>query len=271
MSALVRCLISFVLCCALSASSLARAQADDTAASARALFEQGLGAADGARWSEAADLFQRALALRDSPVIRFNLASALAELGRLVEALDLLRAVEQDARTNAELRARVKRDRTGLERRIAHMIIRVESELSDWQVLVDERALPRERVGSELALDPKLHYVSLRAGERVLDDAQVELGEGELREVRLMAEVPAPVVVAPEKQAPITLEYAGPALSDEDPAPNKRKRRLIWGVSSAAVAVAAGVIAGVLVARDDEDPGSADAFAPGRIGVRVPE
>jgi tetratricopeptide (TPR) repeat protein len=271
MIALLRSLFPLILCCALSCSSLARAQADERASSARALFEQGLAAADGARWSEAAELFERALSLRDSPVIRFNLASALAELGQLVEALDLLRALEEDARTNPELRARIDHDRTGVERRIAHLKIHVDGEVGEWQLRLDDRTLAREQVGSEIAVDPKLHYVSLREGDRVLDDKQVELGEGELREIRLSARVPAPVVVA-EPPAKLSLKLAAPTpRQDEAPSPGKRKRRLIWGLSSAAVAVAAGVVAGVLVARKDDGSGAPDAFSPGRIGVRVPE
>ena len=40
--------------------------------------------------------FRRALALRSSPVIAYNLASALEHLGQLVEASELLRGIASD-------------------------------------------------------------------------------------------------------------------------------------------------------------------------------
>jgi hypothetical protein len=267
MSALVRCLVCCLLGVALMVS--APAQADDAKA-ARALFERGLQEADATHWSQAADLFQQALALRDSPVIRFNLSSALAELGKLTEALALLSALEQDTRTAPELMQRVVHDRTALQKRLASLTVRVDSELADWKLLLDDHELPRAQIGVAIPLDPKLHYLSLRAGERVLDDAQVELTEGETRELVLAGRVPQPVVAQP---APLEISLVGFHDQPHDDGMSRRKRRVIWGISVATAAVAAGVLAGVMFAKRDDGGGgtSADAFSPGRVGVRVPE
>jgi hypothetical protein len=267
MSALVRCLFCCLLGVALMVSAPARA---DDAKQARALFERGLQEADATHWQQAADLFQQALALRDSPVIRFNLSSALAELGKLSEAVALLTALEQDTRTSPDLMKRVVQDRTSLQKRLASLTVRVDSELSDWKLLLDERELPREQIGVAIPLDPKLHYLSLRAGELVLDDAQVELTEGETRELVLAGRVPPPVVAQP---APLDISLVGFHDRSHDDGMSKRKRRVLWGVSVATAAVAAGVVAGVLIAKRDDGGGatSADAFSPGRVGVRVPE
>jgi hypothetical protein len=270
MSALVRCLICCLLGVMLSASSPAHADADP-AKEARALFEHGLQQADATHWPQAAELFQQALALRDSPVIRFNLSSALAELGKLTEALALLEALEQDTRTSRELLPRVQADRVRIEQRLGKLTLRVNTDAPAWRLLLDERELPREQIGVPLKVDPKLHYVSLRAGERVLDDAQLELAEGETRELTLAGNVPPPVV-ARKAPAPLELTLVGFGPRHDDTT-SKRKRRVIWGVSVAAAAVAAGVVAGVMLAKRDEGGGatSADAFTPGRVGVRVPQ
>lgn len=267
MSALPRCLVVCLLGWSL-ATSHAHA---DAATEARALFERGLAEADATHWTQAAELFQQALALRDSPVIRYNLGSALAELGRLVEARDLLRALELDQRSSAELLQRVTPQREAIERRLSNLTIRVQTSTPDWHVLLDERELSRDQLGVALPLDPKLHYVSLRAGERVLDDAQVELGEGEARELKLAGEIPPPVVVAPPP-SPLEISLVGFAHEEHQDAPSsKRKRRLLWGVSAAAAAVVAGVVAGVVIARKDDADVPANGFTPGRVGVRVPQ
>ncbi len=267
MSALVRSLLCVVVGLTLLVSPAVHAQ--DAAQQARALFERGLQEADATHWPQAAELFQQALVLRDSPVIRFNLSSALAELGKLTDALVLLRALEQDTRTSPELKPRVLHDLQAIERRLAQLTLRVDSDAADWKVLLDEHELPRTQVGVAIPLDPKLHYVSLRAGERVLDDKQVELHEGELRELLLAGKVPPPVVVAQAPAPRLTFTNEPP----HDDGMSKRKRRVIWGVTLATAAVAAGVVTGVMLARRDAGGGasSADAFSPGRVRVRVPQ
>src|SRR5687767_14734210 len=54
---------------------------------ARRLFDEGRAAADAARWAEAAGKFRRALAIKDTPGIRFHLARCEEEQGAFVEAL----------------------------------------------------------------------------------------------------------------------------------------------------------------------------------------
>ena len=71
----------------------ASAQTDsEITAAARALFQDGMAAVERGDYPTAADRLRRSVALRDSPVVRTNLALALIELGRLVEASEHLRA-----------------------------------------------------------------------------------------------------------------------------------------------------------------------------------
>jgi thioredoxin-like negative regulator of GroEL len=94
----------------LPATSLADQGDAVHSAAARTAFEEGMKKADAQAWGEAAELFQRALSLRDSPVIRFNLAAALAELGRYVEASETLRGLEIDERAANDVRASSAKD-----------------------------------------------------------------------------------------------------------------------------------------------------------------
>src|SRR5436853_2215378 len=91
---------------AVCTASPAAAQPSDAerTALARTLFDEGVGFVDHDRWSEAVDRFRRAYALRASPVIAFNLASALAEQGHPVESTELLRVVLHDPSTERRVR-----------------------------------------------------------------------------------------------------------------------------------------------------------------------
>lgn len=269
--------LRYLVCCLFAALvhvTPLHAQSDDAtrAAAARALFEQGLQKADAAAWQEAADLFERALAQRDSPVIRFNLSAAWVELGRLVEASELLRELQADERANPQVRRSASDKRDVLLPRLAQLTIAVQGHDPSLLVLLDDKKVAPERLGSALAVDPRVHHVVLRSGERVLDQKQVLLMEGESLEVQLVGHVEAPVVAtAPplrRRMAP-----ARPAAHQDDAQESRddsRRRRLWWGLGGAAVAVAAGVVTGVLLAQRGADTPSGG-FSPGSVGVRVPQ
>ena len=79
------------------------------AASARAFFQQGLQFADEEKWGLAVDRFGRAMAIRRSPVIAYNLAASLGQLGSVIEAAELLREVEETAGEGTELYDKARR------------------------------------------------------------------------------------------------------------------------------------------------------------------
>ncbi|MDB4989297.1 MAG: hypothetical protein JWN04_4475 [Myxococcaceae bacterium] len=277
LSRLLACCLLYAL---LTLSASARAESADPArsASARTLFEEGLRKADAEQWPEAADLFQRALALRDSPVIRFNLGSALIELGRLVEASEQLRALEIDKNASPELRESATKSRELVLPRLAKLTIRVDGHDPSLLVLLDDRKVEPEQLGVAFPVDPRPHHVALRSGERLLDDEHVAPAEGESISVRLVGAVALPVVAATSTsplvvgtlgQAPTRID-AGEPLADA--AHDRRKRRIFWGVGAGAVAVAAGVVAAVLLAgHSSHDHSPSDPFSPGSVGVRVPQ
>ena len=67
-------------------SASAQQNEAERTALARTLFGEGVAFVDQQNWDEAVVRFRRAYALRPSPVVGFNLASALAEQGHPVEA-----------------------------------------------------------------------------------------------------------------------------------------------------------------------------------------
>jgi hypothetical protein len=263
----------------LPATSLADQGDAVHSAAARTAFEEGMKKADAQAWGEAAELFQRALSLRDSPVIRFNLAAALAELGRYVEASETLRGLEIDERAANDLRERARIKREGLGPKLAWITVRVEGESKQVRVMLDEHALEPALLGVPAPLDPGGHRLRLfvDAGDEAAEQQDFTLLEGESREAMLhvpqhapSAQVALPAVVA--TQTPLLVAQPAARAPEHHDTKPSRKRRALWIASSVVAVVAAGVVTGILVARR---PGasSADAgdFDPPHVGVRVPQ
>jgi hypothetical protein len=260
---LVFCVVCSLMWGASQHASSALAQDPEKAAAARSLFEAGVRESDAAQWDAAAQKFREALALRDSPVVRFNLAVALIELGQLVEATELLRAVQRDTRTSSDIATRIPELLESAEKRLAHLTILVEG--TGGEILLDERTLRSEDLGAPMALDPGTYTLRVQRGGEQLEARTLALASGDNAAVALrvpalkVAEVVEPTVV-------------GMPYSDATPDEHRRRRRLAWGIGAAAVAVAAGVITGALLAARDKGEGPTTAtFDPPTIGVRVPQ
>lgn len=152
---------------------------------ARTLFEEGLELVDQERWQDAAERFRRALALRPSPVITFNLASALAKQGQVIEASELLRALVKDESTNDETRDAATQLLAEVERQIARLTIEVRGELAGHTVSLDARPLHAAEIGVALPVDPGSHRVDGKRGELALFSREYSLEPGASRLVTL--------------------------------------------------------------------------------------
>ncbi|KAF0163271.1 MAG: hypothetical protein FD160_4124, partial [Caulobacteraceae bacterium] len=126
----------------------------DRTEAARTLFEEGLALVDQERWQDAAERFRRALALRPSPVITFNLASALAKQGHVIEASELLRALVKDEAVKDDTRDAATQLLADVESQIARLTIEVRGELAGHTVSLDDRPLHAAEIGVALPVDP---------------------------------------------------------------------------------------------------------------------
>lgn len=261
--------------CALVAAWLcalpAQAQNEDAAraASARALFEEGVGLADQGQWHEASDRFRRALALRDSAVIAYNLASALQETGQLVEASELLRRVRGDESAEAELRTSASNALTAIEPRIAKLDVHVDGLQPDDHVKLDERALLPAELDVALPIDPGPHTLRVERADRVVAERAITLAPGESQNATLQiatAAAPTPREVAVAAPPPAR----APAHSEPDEAPPLTGRWWFWaGIGAAAVGIGVVAIALASSGGDEPKPAAGD-FEPGVVGVELP-
>lgn len=241
--------------------SPALAQADASAphaTEARALFQQGVALADQNRWAEAADRFEKALALRDSPVIAYNLGSALRELRRWVEACTYFHRAAQAPNASPALRRSATEALGTLSPRLGRLTVRVPGHRAGDRVLLDDQPLAAEQLGATMSIDPGSHALSVERDARTIHSESVIVFEGAARELSL--------ILPPD---PREAALAAPALTERHaaatrPTPRAEESGAPWWVWAGAGTLVAGAItvAAVLIASDDGDsklaPGTFD-------------
>ena len=176
------------------------AEVDSPTEQARSLFGEGVALASRAQFAEAEERFRSALALRDAPAIRYNLASVLFEQGEYPEAqLENELALAADA-----LPEQVQTVAEELRRHIAERAAFVRFELvgdaAGGTVRIDGFALAHP--GLEIPITPTTpHTVTVTAGDEEVARREVEVPLGERRivslgQIRAAVEVPPPPPVA---------------------------------------------------------------------------
>lgn len=250
-----------LLLCLWGDASRAAAQHGDAerTAAARALFEEGLSLLDREEWAPAADRFERALALRPSAQVAYNLSTALIAQRRLVRASEVLLIAARDASAPAEVRDAAARRREEVLGRIARLTIRVSGAREGVTVEIDARPLDWAMIGIPIPVDPGSHEIAaVRAGETLARES-IALREGGDGAVSL--ELPTAAPLPPVEAAPAD---ATPALSAA-PAPDDEgggTSVFLWA-GLGVLAAGAAVVAIVLLTSSDPDPvqGSAGVVA----------
>lgn len=147
---------------------------------ARALFFEGYAAGQQGQWEAAYARFSRALAIRSSPAIRFNLALAARNTGRLVEALDQFRAFlrETPEGTDGERRGAAQTEVEQITARVARLRVEVTGD-EVRAFLLDGRAQSVALLGVDIPVDPGPHTVDVEgaAGDRQRREGALFEGE----------------------------------------------------------------------------------------------
>ncbi|MGD8863188.1 MAG: tetratricopeptide repeat protein [Myxococcales bacterium] len=249
---------------------------------ARSLYYDGLERVDAGKWAEAADLFERVLAIRDSAVVSYHLATAYHQLGRDVEARERLYRVLNDVEAAPELRRAAEQLLPDVEAKIGRLTVELRGDQRDIEVFINGQQAALVALDVPVPVDEGEVKVSVkREGEEVaFGSAEVVGGEGEPAVIELELP-PAPesepvaAVVAPRA---IT-EVGGEPEPQDDPLdvePGPRQRDdggdgifAQWWFWTAVGVVAAGTVAGVLVLTDEGEPADLSAvrgdFTPGLL------
>jgi hypothetical protein len=155
---------------------------EERSAQARALFSEGVSLAGEQHYSEAAERFRAALALRDAPAIRYNLASTLYEEHQLAEAHEIARALL----AMPDLPDSVRTPTVALEQQIRAQAGFVTFTLPDGvtgDVQVDDVPVADPSVDTAVAIGR--HEVRASRDGTTVASATFEIGSGVTRVVHL--------------------------------------------------------------------------------------
>jgi hypothetical protein len=170
--------MTFALAAILLATA-ASAQDDRHTLLARELFDEGNALMRQEQYTEAAQRFERALTLRPTSQIRYNLAAALIETGSFVRAAELLRAIGGDTLAAPEVRSAAAARLAEIEPRTARLTIRIVGHLGRARVYLDRRAVELSALDGPLTVDPGAHLVAVREGREVLFSHEITVAPGE--------------------------------------------------------------------------------------------
>ncbi len=151
------------------------------------LFREGNTLAEQGRYGEAVERYQRALTVRESPEVRFNLAVALVRGGRYLEGRAMITEVERvtGGRMRPENRATLDELTATVARSLAR--VRVEATPADANVSVDARPVAASAGVREVEVDPGSHVfrAECEGYEAASVTRQVAPGERATVELRL--------------------------------------------------------------------------------------
>ena len=246
-------------------------------ASARALFQEGLSLAEHEDWQGAEDRFRRALTLRASPVIAYNLASALVERGKLIEASEVLRRVENDDKVEPGMKLSAAKLQAELAGRIARIAVTVRDKQAADRVVLDGSGLLDAQLGVEIPIDPGTHRLSLERAGRALDAQTLEVRAGGSEQVTLIApRAPSPHAVASATQDPsaptVVLDPEATRQSDERSSAAPLTTRWWFWTGVAVVAVGGAVWAALAASSGGAaktQPAYKGDFAPASLTLQV--
>lgn len=222
----------------------AAAQDAQTTAAARALFEEGMGAVDRGEFVIAVDRLRRSLELRDSQVVRFNLALALLEVREYLEATEHLRLVQRRAEPDSELRRTAEERLAAAEARLGRLRVVIDGDTDGVTTQIDGHPMPDALVGVEQPSNPGVHQIAIFRGDRQLASTEATVETGRSTEVRLLARPPT------ESEESAMADGRAPFIEDEDSGGSVAEEWWFWTLIVAAL-VGAGVAVGVVLGTQD--------------------
>ena len=226
------------------------------AASARAFFHDCLKFADEKQWQQAADRFRRALSIRWSPVLAYNLASVMDETGQLVEAIELLHRVELDDSAGPEQQRSARELRERMQPRLGRLTIELKPPADDVAVQLDGQPLNAVQLGAPIPADPGAHRVRVLRDGALVEEKATEVEAGQQQRIVVASKrVPTPAEVALAAQKRAELLQAAEADVTET-----------WWFWASVGSVAAGAIATALILSLDEGPAATQDAASIRVG-----
>jgi len=219
---------------------------------ARALMGVGEEQRDRGDLEGALKSFQGADAIMHVPTTGLEVAKTEAQLGRLLEAKEVLLAIlraparHNEPRPFAAARENAKTLDEELERRIPVIVIQLTGAPANSAALVtlDGAPLAATSLGAGRKVNPGHHVLAAQAGDTSAS-AELDVAERETKAVTLK-------LVSPERAAaPVAPEPSLPPKQDENP--RKANYVAYTGFGVGAVGLAVGAVAGIIVLANSGD------------------
>jgi hypothetical protein len=141
-------------------------------------------------WAECIDKDKSALTLEENMRARLHLAMCEEKAGKIVDALrDNAKALEGARAKSDAVTAKVIQERVAaLLPKLSHVKFERPAEVTDLQILFDDRQIPEGRLAENFTIDPGSHNVhaeGLLRGARVSSDEKFDVKEGETALVKI--------------------------------------------------------------------------------------
>ncbi|MEO8903435.1 MAG: hypothetical protein ABI488_14580 [Polyangiaceae bacterium] len=208
-----RCLETLLLCATVLAAHIAHADPSPVEiSSARHAFDSAVRLENGRHWAEAALKLREALAVKDTPGLRFHLAHCETEQGFLVEALlDYDRASEliQQGAKAPDVQKLLAPTGAALRRRIPRVRVDLPTELLAPAATVDGKVYPGSEISLGVALNPGQHQLTVSASGRRSFERSFSVQEGQVLQLR--AELP--LATASSAPTPLLASMPAPPLA----------------------------------------------------------
>jgi hypothetical protein len=244
--AAIACLVFAVV----TTTAFCAAAAEPTLAdveTARAMYVEGLELRDRNRLADSLARFRAAYALAATPITGLELGRALMLVGQLLEAREVLLAVErmppkpEESAKAANARTEARTLAEQIKARIPSVHVSFDPKPDgEPKVTIDGVLVPTEALGAARRLNPGKHVVVAELdGERAT--AEVDLGESEARPVTLSLGASKP----PHPPRPI----GGPTPKPVHVTKRDDTPREVWfygGLTFAGLGVAIGTVTGIL-------------------------
>lgn len=238
----------FLLTCLLSSGRALAQPSSNELNSARQAFKDAVALEGEHKWVEAAAKLHEALAVKDTPGLRFHLAHCEEQQGMLLEAAaDYDRATELIAHgaKAPDVQKLLAPASADVKNRIPRLTVEIPPDVASVAVLLDGKAaLPSELAQGQL-LDPGAHELRVSSPQRAPFARSLSLKEGDRVSVRV--ELPlvgngAPVI------APVPAPSAassGPAVDASTPHTSRKSTAKPYLLVGEAVLTAAGLGLGI--------------------------
>jgi Tfp pilus assembly protein PilF len=194
------CVAAAVACAALT-SSPAHAQSERCQAGdrecGRAAFASATAAFDRGDYREALRWFETARSAGPHPIITFNVALCLNQLGKPTQAKRELRALLDDPGTPSELRQRASDELSRVVASLAHISLETQAK-SSYTIELDGQKAESQ---GELEVDPGEHRLRVSTPSTTVFEQNVKLAPGERLRLRVTEQARAiDVVVVPQRE-----------------------------------------------------------------------